>query len=143
MASQSLTIKLPEGEYEFSADKHLTRLVLSHFKSWYGADYATYWSFQQKLLMGDGDAVACAIWAVRRANGFTPNPDPTHMPDFSIGDVFIQQNLDDEAEATDPAPLANPTPSAVNGSSSEEILTTSGISISESSATSVTSPPLS
>ena len=98
---KKMTLALPEGELEFDADRYLTRSILSHIKSWYPDDrgLGTYWGFQQNLGTGDPDAVACAIWTVRKKEGYSPNPEPRSFgrkigdaDDFAVGQVAIKPN---------------------------------------------------
>lgn len=115
-------IGLPEGDFELTG---LTRSMLSHFKQWYGQDYGQRVLFIQKVILQDGDAVACAIWAVRRQEGISPNPDPRNMPDFDPDDVLLTF----EEEEPDEAPLKTPrsgTKTKGASGSTEEIPTSSG-----------------
>ena len=98
---KKMMLVLPEGEFEFDPDRYLTRSHLSHIKGWFpNSDLWQYWGFQQALGVGDPDAVACAMWMVRRKEGFTQNnPEPRSFArkigapdDFSVGKVIIAPN---------------------------------------------------
>ena len=100
---RQMTIVFPDGsEHVFDADRLLTRSVLSHIKSWYGSDdraLGTFWGFQSALGVGDADAATCALWALRRHEGITPNADPRSYAkkigdpaDFAIGKAVIAKN---------------------------------------------------
>jgi hypothetical protein len=139
----------PDKEYELT---RVTRSELSHFKSWYGEEYGQKITVITKAIWEDGDAVACLIWACRRENNLSPNPDPRNMPDFDPSEVFVKKTVEEieaEAEARRPplervGSLSDPSTktSGVSGST-EEIPTSSGGSGSPSSDTSVTSAPAS
>lgn len=116
-------IGLPEGTFELTG---LTRSMLAHFKQWYGEQYGQRVMFIQKVILQDADAVACAIWAVRKQEGITPNPDPKNMPDFDPDDVLLA--FEEEEESTEP-PLGPPavTKTSEPSGSTEETPTSSGV----------------
>ena len=94
---QKLKIALPEGIFEFDADRYLTRSVLSHIKGWYpNSELWQYWGFQQAIGIGHPDATACAAWMIRRKEGISPNPEPVNFArkigdpaDFAVGKTVI------------------------------------------------------
>ncbi len=101
MADTLMKLDVPElGVREFNPDTYLTASVLTHVKQWYG-ELGVYWAFQVALGNGHPDAVACAIWAIRKVEGVQPNPDPGpagNMEDFSIPRVAFAPNRPDGAK---------------------------------------------
>lgn len=91
-----------DGEYDLT---RVTRSELSHFKSWYGPDYGEKLTLTIKALRRDADAMACLMWACRRENSLTPNPDPRNMPDFDPDDVLAVKTEDELEEQKPAVPL--------------------------------------
>lgn len=107
-ADRKTILDIPDvGEREFDADRLLTRSALSHFKNWFPqSELWQYWGFQAQLSVGDPDAVSCAIWALKRHDGYSPNPEPKSYgrkvgdpADFLVGKVVIAPN---RREGVDP-----------------------------------------
>ena len=94
-SDNNMTLELPEGEYEFNYRQHLTASILRHVKGWYPR--TNLWQslpFRIQLGNGEPNAACCAIWAIKRLEGITPNPEPTRLAtklgdpsDFPIGKV--------------------------------------------------------
>lgn len=95
-----LTLALPEGDFEFDPNIHLTRSILAHVKGWYGrTDLWQSFPFRVALGSGEPNAAAVAIWIAKRAQGITPNPAPIDFArkfgdpaDFPVGRVILAPN---------------------------------------------------
>lgn len=95
-----LTLALPEGDFEFDPNIHLTRSVLSLIKGWYPrTDLWQSFPFRVALGSGEPNAAACASWIARRSQGVKPNPEPVNFArklgdptDFPIGRVILAPN---------------------------------------------------
>ncbi len=85
--------------YLFSPLSHLTLGPHRQIKQWF-PDLGTYRGFMAAFTAGDPDAIACALWLVRRAEGEMNVPEPNRMPaDTNIGAMFVEMNADASSRA--------------------------------------------
>ncbi len=123
-------VLLDGNEYIFDPFRDLTVSTLRHIKQWYGPELGRLGPFVLAFGQGDPDAIACAVWVVRRKAGENP-PEPSRAPDIEVGTFMA-----DMEQLVEPDPTEEvPTPESTRTS------TKSGRSTSDSSPTSATSAP--
>ena len=123
------------NEYIFDPFRDLTIVTLRHIKQWYGPELGRLGPFVIAFGQGDPDAIACAIWAVRRKAGEVGVPEPRQI-DAEVGTFMTDMEQLVEPDPTEEAPEpAATTPGSTATSTSSETDT------SDSSPTFATSPP--
>jgi hypothetical protein len=126
-------LKFKDREYRFDPQQQLTMGRLRQIKSWYGVELGRYLSFLQAFSQLDPDAVACAIWVCRKAEGESNVPEPTRMEDFALGEALMAvESVGGDVDPTSPEEPGPQEDQPLSMISSTEIPTDSGSGISGS-----------
>lgn len=97
------SFSLDGQSYTFIPDE-VTYRQLGEIKRWYGYKLGRLATFFANFAKWNADAVACAVWIVRKNAGEDEVPDPRFTDDFALGEVLESLERIDP-EGGEPAPI--------------------------------------